>query len=301
MIKAVIELGTNSSRLLIADIDNKQIEVLEKKLITTRLGEGVDSNKVLNKDAIARGLKAIKKFKEEIKKYEISKIKLAATSALREVNNGEKFKELIKKETDYNLEIISGKKEAELVYKGVNYFYDFDNFVIIDIGGGSTEFIWKTHNDKKINLKSVNIGAVRLTERFIKDKKMPMGKNIIDEISFYINKILKKEVDSLPRTNNLIGVGGTITTLASILLKLEEYDYKAIHNYILNYSEINKIINILRRLNLNKRKSVKGLNPKRADIIIPGIVILLEIMKMLRTLKLRVSDYDILYGLLIEA
>src|SRR6056297_3679500 len=155
MIKAVIELGTNSSRLLIADIDNKQIEVLEKKLITTRLGEGVDSNKVLNKDAIARGLKAIKKFKEEIKKYEISKIKLAATSALREVNNGEKFKELIKKETDYNLEIISGKKEAELVYKGVNFFYDFNKFTIVDIGGGSTEFIWKTENDKEINLKSI--------------------------------------------------------------------------------------------------------------------------------------------------
>lgn len=301
MIKAVIELGTNSSRLLIAEIDNEQIKVLKKELITTRLGEGVDSDKRLNEEAINRGLEAIKTFKQKIIEQEVSRVKLVGTSALREVNNGDRFKELIQKETGYELEIISGKKEAELVYKGVNFYYDFNKFIIVDIGGGSTEFIWKTESDEEVNLKSINIGAVRLTERFIQDNKKVMGRNIIDEISLYVKETLRKELDILPDINNLIGVGGTITTLASILLKLDEYDYKAIHNYILNYSEINKIMDILRKLNLNKRKNVKGLNPKRADIIIPGIIILLEIMKFLRTLKLRVSDYDILYGLLIEA
>ncbi len=301
MSKAVIEMGTNTTRLLIAELQDQKIKELKKDLITTRLGEGVDRNKTLNENAIKRGLKALKTLQWEIDQYEVSSVKLVGTSALRDVNNADKFQKLVEKKIGYELEIISGHKEAELILKGVTYGYDFSDYLIIDIGGGSTEFIWKSEEDNKIKMDSLNIGAVRLTERFIDNPHQEWGRSDIKNIAEYVEQELEKELDILPGVQNLIGVGGTITTLAAILLKLEQYDQQAIHDYILNYPDINKVLDRLRKLDLEKRKKVKGLNPDRADIIIAGIVILNEIMKTLRTLKLRVSDYDILHGLIIES
>ncbi|HKL12310.1 MAG TPA: Ppx/GppA family phosphatase [Halanaerobiales bacterium] len=301
MIKAVMEMGTNSTRLLIADLKKRELKVLKKDLITTRLGEGVDKNKRLNGKAVERGLKALRAFKKEIDKYDVSSYKLVGTSALRDVNNGEKFQKLIKEEIGYDLEIISGQKEAEFIFKGVTFGYDFSDYIIIDIGGGSTEFICKNIEEEQVEMKSLDIGAVRLTERFIADPALELSKNVIKKMSKFVEQELEKEIEILTGEDNLIGVGGTITTLAAILLKLENYDPQAIHDYVLDFSQVNKVLDKLRKLDLAKRKKVKGLNPDRADIIIAGIVILIEIMKNLRSLKLRVSDYDMLHGLLIEA
>src|SRR6056297_41867 len=301
MIKAVMEMGTNSTRLLIADLKKRELKVLKKDLITTRLGEGVDKNKRLNGKAVERGLKALRAFKKEIDKYDVSSYKLVGTSALRDVNNGEKFQKLIKEEIGYDLEIISGQKEAEFIFKGVTFGYDFSDYIIIDIGGGSTEFICKNIEEEQVEMKSLDSGAVRLTERFIADPALELSKNVIKKMSKFVEQELEKEIEILTGEDNLIGVGGTITTLAAILLKLENYDPQAIHDYVLDFSQVNKVLDKLRKLDLAKRKKVKGLNPDRADIIIAGIVILIEIMKNLRSLKLRVSDYDMLHGLLIEA
>jgi exopolyphosphatase/guanosine-5'-triphosphate,3'-diphosphate pyrophosphatase len=301
MKKAVIEIGTNSTRMLIAEIKNDEIKVIEKDLITTRLGEGVDSSKHLKEEAMQRGLEALKEFKAEIEEHNIKTIKLVGTSALRDVKNSQEFIKKVNSQLGYNLEIISGEKEAELIYKGVTQNLDFNDYIIIDIGGGSTEFIWKIRNEEEINMKSIDIGAVRLTERFMVNKENSLGRNIVDDMSTYVNDLLNEELDILPGINNLIGVGGTITTMASIMLKLDEYNPDSIHNYVLKYSDINKVMNILRKLTLKRRKKVKGLNPDRADIIVPGIIILLETMKNLRNLNLRVSDYDILHGLIIES
>lgn len=301
MKKAVIEIGTNSTRMLIAEMKNDKINVIKKDLITTRLGEGVDNTKYLKEEAMKRGLEALQQFKAQIDEYEIKTVKLVGTSALRDVKNAKEFIEKVSTQLGYNLEIISGEKEAELIYKGVTQDLNFNDYIIIDIGGGSTEFIWKKRDDEEINIKSIDIGAVRLTERFIDSKENSLGRNIVDDISTYVNETLNEEIDILPGIKNLIGVGGTITTMASIMLKLEEYDPEAIHNYILKYSDVNKILNILRKLSLKRRKNVKGLNPDRADIIVPGIIILLETMKNLRNLNLRVSDYDILHGLIVDS
>ena len=301
MIKAAIEMGTNSTRLLIADYKEGKINVLSRDLITTRLGEGVDSNKALTEAAMKRGIRALKAFKKEMDTYEIKATKLVGTSALRDVNNSYEFQKLIKEELDFNLEVISGLREAELIYQGVSISYDFSNFIIVDIGGGSTEFIWKNQDEDKVVMDSLNIGAVRITERFVENIEQPLGRNLVDEIASYVNKEVKKEIDILPGIDNIIGVGGTITTLAAMLLKLDEHKPETIHDYTLRYSDVNKIMDRLRKLDLKRRKKVKGLNPDRADIIVAGIIILVEIMKVLRTLKLRVSNYDILHGLLVEA
>jgi len=300
MKKAVIEMGTNSTRLLIANIEEDKVEEIEKKLITTRLGEGVDSNRILSDKAIKRGLNGLTELKDIIQNENVQEIKLIGTSALRDVENSEVFKKMIKDKLDFNLEIISGEKEANLIFKGVTLDFNFNNYIIIDIGGGSTEFIWQNQKDDEINIKSIDIGAVRITDRFIDNVNSPLSRSNVEKISIYIRNTLKENIDISPDINNLIGVGGTITTLASIMLKLESYDSKAIHNYILKYSDINKIMNILRKLDLNMKKKVKGLNPDRADIIVPGTIILIEVMKYLRNLKLRVSDYDILHGMLLD-
>ncbi|MCF8001460.1 MAG: Ppx/GppA family phosphatase [Halanaerobiales bacterium] len=301
MKKAVIEIGTNSTRMLIAEMKDDEINVIKKDLITTRMGEGVDSTQNLNEKSMKRGLEALKEFKSEIDEYNIKTIKLVGTSALRDVKNSQEFIDQVRSQIGYNLEIISGEKEAELIFKGVTQDLDFNDYIIIDIGGGSTEFIWKKRDEEEVNIKSIDIGAVRLTERFIDDKNNSLGRNIVDDISTYVNETLNEEIDILPGINNLIGVGGTITTMASIMLKLDEYNPESIHNYILKYSDVNKVMHILRKLTLKRREKVKGLNPDRADIIVPGIIILLETMKNLRNLKLRVSDYDILHGLIVES
>lgn len=300
MKKAVIEIGTNSTRMLIAEIEDDEINVIKKELSTTRLGEGVDSTKHLKEEAMKRGLEALKKFKTEINNYNINSVKLVGTSALRDVNNAEVFIEKVNSQLGYDLEIISGEREAELIFKGVTQDLDFKDYIIIDIGGGSTEFIWKKRDDEEIHMKSIDIGAVRLTERFIENKKNSLSRNIIDDISTYVKGILDEEIDNLSDISNLIGVGGTITTMASIMLKLDEYNTEAIHNYILKHSDVNKVMNILRKLTLKRREKVTGLNPDRADIIVPGIIILLETMRSLKNLNLRVSDYDILHGLIVE-
>ncbi|MFO7815308.1 MAG: Ppx/GppA phosphatase family protein [Halanaerobiales bacterium] len=301
MKKAVIEIGTNTTRMLIAEMKDDEIEVIDKRLITTRLGEGVDSSRHLKEVAMKRGLDSLREFKSEIDSHNIKGARVIGTSALRDVRNGKVFIKRVKKQLGYNLEIISGEKEAELIFKGVTQSLDFNDYIIIDIGGGSTEFIWKNREDDQINMRSIDIGAVRLTERFIEKRENSVGRNIIDDISTYVEEILDHEINILPGINNLIGVGGTITTMASIMLKLENYNSDAIHNYILKYSDVNKVMNILRKLTLIKRKNVKGLNPARADIIVPGIIILLETMKYLRNLQLRISDYDILHGLIVES
>lgn len=301
MKKAVIEIGTNSTRMLIAEMKNDKVNVIKKDLITTRLGEGVDDSKHLKEEAMKRGLEALKQFKAQIDEYEIKTVRLVGTSALRDVKNAQEFIEKVNTQLGYNLEIISGDKEAELIYKGVTQNLNFNDYIIIDIGGGSTEFIWKKRDDEKINMKSIDIGAVRLTERFIDNKENSLGRNIVDDISTYVKETLNEKIDILTGIKNLIGVGGTITTMASIMLKLDEYDPEAIQNYILKYSDVNKVMNILRKLTLKRRKNVKGLNPDRADIIVPGIIILLETMRYLRNLNLRVSEYDILHGLIVES
>jgi|SRR6056297_1788262 len=299
MKKAIIEMGTNSTRLLIAEKSGSKINVIDKALITTRLGEGVDSNKLLNKEAIKRGLHAIDSFQRKIDKHDVQSVKIIGTSALRDVNNSQELIQRIKDAFGYELKIITGKKEAVLTYKGVSQDLDLSNYIIIDIGGGSTEIICQD-NQQELKTFSINIGAVRLADRFIKNKKGTLSKSVIEKISIYVNNEFKKCLDIKPGTNNLIGVGGTITSAASIMLKLKDYEPDAIHNYTLKYSDINRILNILRKLELNKRKKVKGLNPHRADIILPGLIILIEVMKCLRTLHLRVSEHDILYGLLVD-
>ncbi|MFW6270096.1 MAG: Ppx/GppA family phosphatase [Bacillota bacterium] len=290
---ASIDIGTNSSRLLIVDYIDSNYKIISQKLITTRLGTGVDKNKLIKEKAIDRLLKALNKFQQEINKYQVKKVKMIGTSALREVKNADSLIELIYNKTGYKLEIIDGLKEAEYTYRGVSIDLPFDNFMIIDIGGGSTEFIWK---EEQVNFESLNIGAVRMTERFISDPETELNKLEKEQIEQFVAGKLEKRFER--KKLRAVGVGGTITTSGAIDLKLDKYNRKKIHKYTLKFKVVLSLLNKLSQMNIKEREEVTGLNPERADIIVAGISILKQIMEFFGFEEIVISEKDLLFGII---
>lgn len=298
MIIAAIDVGTNSTRLLIVDYKKGKYNILKRKLITTRLGEGVDQNHILTNEAIKRGLDALKHFDELIKEFKVVETRAVGTSALRDVRNSQEFLDKVENNFSFNLEVISGKKEAKYIYQGLKSDFEEKDFLTIDIGGGSTEFIWQKNNN--IIEESLNIGAVRLTERYISNPKSSLSNseysNIKEEI---VNVINNSTIDKI-KTSKIVGVGGTITTLGAMDLELIKYQSEKIHLYSLKKANVNKILDKLVNSKLKERKKIKGLNPERADIITAGAIILKIIMDKFDFSKITISERDILFGLINE-
>ncbi|WP_432404954.1 Ppx/GppA phosphatase family protein [Wukongibacter sp. M2B1] len=293
----VIDIGTNSIRMLTAEIENGYITENRKVLEMTRIGEGVDRTKTLSKKAIDRSIVALKKFKSEAASNGIKEIKVIATSAVRDAVNRDVFLKRSKDELGMDIEVISGEKEAELGFLGVISGIDevVEDLLVIDIGGGSTEFI--IGNSKGIKYsKSLDVGAVRMTDKHIENDLISDTEmnNLTEDIRQIINEIvIKLEKFSV---KEVAGIGGTATSLAAIAQSLENYDREKVHNYNLTIEEISNMINIFKRCNNEDRRKIKGLQPKRADIILAGSKILYEILKALDIRKIRVSDYDNLEG-----
>ena len=291
---AGIDMGTNTFRLLIAEYNNNCINELKKQLITVRLGEGVDENAYLSPEAVKRAERAVTRFKNIINKYEVDDVTIVGTSALRDVSNKEDFIEKIKRNTGYEMKILTGEEEAQLVYKGVKKDLCGRDILLIDIGGGSTELIF---NDKFLSL---NIGAVRLTERYIEDPFQVISeeekKNIMCEVKRKIKSNGKYFLDRSPE--KLAGVGGTITTMAAVDMELTEYIPEKIHQYVLTADEIGVKINRFASMKFEKRKNITGLPESRADIITTGALILKGILDMFCLKKITVSDHGLLYGVI---
>ena len=291
---AAIDIGTNSCRLLIAEKNStNSFEILKRGLRITRLGEGVDSSRRLKNSAVERVYEALKEYKKIITDYQVEKIRVVGTSALRDVKNSKILENKID-DLGLELEIISGKKEAELNYLGaVDNLRG--NFLLVDIGGGSTEFIWPVNEE--INFESLDIGCVRMTERFISNPEEEINFLDIKKMKKYILELLNKKLN-LEKQIKIIGVGGTITTAAAMKLKMEKYDSNMIEGTELTLTELKDMVENLSTKPLEERKGIKGLQPKRADIIVAGLVILDSILSFLAINSLNVSDHDLLYGLL---
>lgn len=294
---AVIDIGTNSCRLLIGEKNSEQsFDILARRLEITRLGEGVDQSRKLKEAAVDRVVQALKKYKVIIEEYQVPKTRVIGTSALRDVTNSNLLKSKLNK-LGFELEIISGKKEAELNYLGAVSNLDAD-FLLIDIGGGSTEFIW-SESDDQIKFESLDLGCVRMTEKFVANPESEFEAEASHKIQKHVKKLLSTKLN-LKQEFRVKGVGGTITTLAAVKLALEDYDSSKIENLEIQKSELEKIITNLSEVNLEQRQKIKGLQPKRADIIIAGLIILKGILDYIDSKKLYVSDHDLLYGLLKE-
>ncbi|MCR1899041.1 Ppx/GppA family phosphatase [Irregularibacter muris] len=297
---AIIDIGTNSMRLMIATINNGQIVDREKTLETTRMGQGIDKNGYLSGETIERNFAALKKFVGIAHKQKIEKIVAFATSALRDASNREEFIHKVEKELSLEIQLLSGEREAEIGFKGVMGEIDTERLLVIDIGGGSTEFILGSKKEGIESLTSINIGALRMTEKFIAHDPISavelkdLEKNIKEQL------LPLKEKLSLMEDAKIVGIAGTITTLSAMKQQMEYYDWRKIHQSTLSFKEIAGILQQLIPLNIEERKKIKGLQPKRADIIIAGIVILKCIMEVFAIESIMISESDNLEGMVYE-
>ncbi len=311
---AVIDIGTNSMRLLLAEIQNNKVINRKKYINTSRIGSSVDKNKIISKEGIRRNIQAFYQFIEKAKEYGADEILAIATSALRDAKNKEEFIEKAYEKTGINIKIISGEEEAILGYKGVIMGIGDPNLeknqdipanvsppttIVIDIGGGSTELIIGKGSRLKKTI-SMDIGAVRMTERFISTD--PISKAEQEEMERAIYKILKGKIPDFHVYHSvLLGIGGTITSLAALDQELDPYDPEKIHNYKLTIENIKNLKEKLVTLRVDQIKELRGIEAKRADIIVGGITILSIIMKELKLNEITVSEYDNLEGLLFTA
>lgn len=295
-----IDIGTNSMRLLVADYINGQLYNREKFVNTTRIGQGVDSEGYISEEAIKRNIEALKEFSKLAYDKGCEYIFCVGTSALRDSKNGLEFVKLAKIETGVDVEIITGELESELGFRGVlQGLEEKEDTLVIDIGGGSTEFILGGLNGIEF-CKSENVGALRMTEKFL-------TKDPIDEEEFklmyeFVSQTIDNTINTLKEKNikSIVGIGGTITSVSAINQKLEVYSMQKIHSSEISKKELDIILQNLKNMTLNDKKNLRGLQPKRADIITAGVTILNIVMKKLEKENIIVSEYDNLEGLLCQ-
>jgi exopolyphosphatase/guanosine-5'-triphosphate,3'-diphosphate pyrophosphatase len=295
-IKGIIDIGTNSCRLFIAELENtsegKKIKrELVKDVEIVKLGEGVNKTHNLNPNAIKRTLDCLKKYKEKASSYGVENIRAFATSAVRDAENREVFLQEVSK-LGIKIECISGKTEATLNFLGNSLVFK-DRILVVDIGGGSTEFT--LGKDKSIDfIQSINIGAVRATEKFFSDNDYSEEK--LEKCKAWIRKNLEILKTIKDRDFKLIGVAGTATTQISVRDKMEIYDSSKVHMATLTLDELKENLSLFLSKNFEERKKIVGLEEKRADVIIAGTLILLTILEELNQDKIIISESDNLSG-----
>ncbi len=296
-----IDIGTNTILMLIADVGRGgSIEVVRDEHTIARLGKGVDENRMILPATFERVLTVLERFKNISDESGSTKILARGTSALRDAKNQSEFIDFIKQKLGIDIEVISGDEEAELTYIGaiadsVNKTSP-QNFAVLDIGGGSTELTEGTGFEVKAK-RSVDMGSVRITERFLKSSP-PSSLGMSEAVSFIRSLVQGWRV--LSGTSTLIGVAGTLTTLASIDLALPSFDREKVHKHVLTFVAVDSIFNKLSVKSLEELKQVPQILPERADIILAGILILLEVMKQMGTENVTVSDRGLRYGILMK-
>ncbi|MGZ5491671.1 MAG: Ppx/GppA phosphatase family protein [Nitrososphaeraceae archaeon] len=307
---ASIDVGTNSTRLLIAGCDKKpsstyKLTTLAREMEITRIGRNLDKTGLISKHSAEGTLEVLASYLKKIKGEGVESFRVVGTSALRKAKNTTCFKKLVNEKLGINVEVITGIEEARLSFYGalrgmdILSQTDLKNILVIDIGGGSTEFILGSHEDKIILVQSIDLGCVNLTERFIKNSAGKPGNQELTDLNEFISTRLIDLVNKIKKRgfSILIGLAGTISTLAAVNLELIAYSKNKIHHHILSEQKIMQIYGLFCSVNLEERKKIAGLDPKRADIIISGTAILLQIMNMLDVEKLLVSEDDILDGI----
>jgi len=301
MIKCAIDIGTNSVRILIAEVDaaTGTITPLYRDGTVTRLGQGVTFLGTIRRDAAERTISAVKNYIIKARQFNVESCTIIATSAARDAVNGKFVLQDITESMGEKVRILTGQEEAAFIYKGVSASLGMNgaDSIIIDIGGGSTEFIITGHKGGTV-LKSINAGAVRMTEGLIKND-VPAPEDIDRACASCYEAYYEGEIPEGLTAQQLIGVGGTITTLAAIKYSLQTYDRAVVHDSILTLEEVQEILLQLSAVPLAQRKEINGLAPDRADIIIAGTLVLIFIMEKLNAQTIRVCDDGILTGLLI--
>ncbi len=294
---AAIDCGTNSIRLLIADIEGNNFREISRQMEVVRLGQGVDKTGAFHPDAIARTLAAVDLYAAEIAKRGVEKIRFCATSATRDATNRALFIDGVKERLGIEPEVIAGEVEAALSFQGATK--DFDKtqgpFLVIDIGGGSTEFVFGT--DSVEAARSMNIGCVRMSERHFTGDQPDPGQiaSAIEDIDENIRQAAKTV--PITQAKTVIMVAGTATTVAAAALDLPEYDRYAIHLSRISSERAHHISQSLLRETREERAAHGYMHPGRVDVIGAGSLVLDRIMVATGATEFVASESDILDGM----
>jgi exopolyphosphatase/guanosine-5'-triphosphate,3'-diphosphate pyrophosphatase len=294
---AAIDCGTNSIRLLIADIDGSNFREIYRTMEIVRLGQGVDQNKAFHPDAIARTLAAVDLFAQEISKRGVEQIRFCATSATRDATNRELFIDGVKERLGIEPEVISGDEEARLSFIGATKEFAASDapFLVVDIGGGSTEFVYG-HSEVEF-AKSVNIGCVRMSERHFTHDLPDSGQvaSATEDIDEAIAQAAK--IVPITKAKTLIAVAGTATTVAAAALDLPTYDRYSIHLSRISSTQVHKVSEIFLAMDRDQRSNLGYMHPGRVDVIAAGALVLSEVMKATTATQFIASETDILDGI----
>lgn len=288
MRKAVIDMGTNSTRLAVAEWSDRGLQMVETKVAETRLGEGLGSECRIKPIPLARNVEAVQQFVKRAGELGAEDIRITATSAVRDAVNKEEVKQAIGQAAGVPLEILPGEMEARLSYLGASGDFLHWNrpLAVLDIGGGSTELVYPLKDE--IHSASVNMGAVRLLEH--------------DELRGQVDIVLRGLLaQPLPPQCALIAVGGTNTCLMAMELGLTRYDGSKIHGQCLSKARVDAWCQRLLSMTQEERIQIPGMKEKRADIMPYGVLILQQAMELLDMQEVCISDKGLVYGLLLEA
>jgi exopolyphosphatase / guanosine-5'-triphosphate,3'-diphosphate pyrophosphatase len=298
---AVVDMGTNSTRLLVADVVDGRVSEVERRSTVTRLGRGVDTSRQLAAEAIEDVCRTVGEYIEAYQSLGVERVTAIATSAVRDAANSGAFLAELRERFALDARILEGAEEARLVYLGA--FTErpaADSTLVVDIGGGSTEVVVGSGGDVGFHT-SLQAGTVRHTERYLRTDPPAPGE--LEELASDVRSLIDAELagEAIAAASEGIAVAGTPTSLAAIDQELDPYDPERVHGYRLPLESVQRMCSMLSSKPLEERLQVTGLHPGRAPTIVAGVVILIQVMRAFGLKEIEVSEHDILYGAALEA
>jgi len=293
---AAIDLGTNTFHLIIAEKENEKIEIIYKTNAPVRLGEGRLNDNIIIDAAFERGIKQLKEFSETLKKFNVDQCKTTGTSAIRSASNGEHFVKQVKLETGIHIDIISGDEEAALIFEGVKASGSITgNSLIMDIGGGSTEFIL-CNNEGLIWKKSYDIGAARLMQKYFHSD--PLSVNDEGNIRKHLQETLAglQSICNKYKPETLIGSAGAFETFAGILHP--DLDTKTIKSAQINFQSYQQLAAKFLSSTHQERENMPGLIPLRVDMIVMAALLTNYVLEISAIKAIKLSTYDLKMGVM---
>ena len=297
---AVVDMGTNSTRLLVADVEDHSVSEIERESRVTRLGRGVDTSGQLATEAIDDVCGAVGDYIRTYEDLGAEAVAAIATSAVRDADNASAFVAELRERFALDSRILSGREEAWLTYRGACFDRpSAEGALVVDIGGGSTELIVGS-GDQLGFYASLQAGTVRQTERHLMTD--PAAPAELEELALEVRALIDAELGDCAHVNASrgIAVAGTPTSLAAIDLELDPYDAEAVHGHKLGLPAIQHMYSELASMPLDERLQVTGLHPGRAPTIVAGVLILIQVMRAFGLDEIEVSEHDILYGAALE-
>ena len=295
---AAIDCGTNSIRLLVADVVNGVVTDVDRRMIINRLGEGIDKTGEFSQAALERTFAACDEYGSLIRGLKAERVRFVATSASRDAKNRSTFIEGVQARLGVVPDVISGEEEAALSFSGATAGIGAHHkgpFLVVDIGGGSTEFVLGSATPT--HARSVNIGCVRMTERHLQAD--PPTHEQVQAAMADIDAAIELAADVVPmhEAATLVGVAGSVTTVAAIALGLDEYDSNRIHESVITIDQVQDITELLLQMPRSERAAMGVMHPGRVDVIGAGALVLARIMARTGADEVVVSEHDILDGI----